>query len=234
MFRHLFFAALAAALVAGIAMTLVQQYRVVPLILAAETYEAGAQAHTHGAETPADHAHAAPEPAWAPADGVERTAYTVLANLLVSAGFALVLGGVSVLANLPITFANGLLWGLAGFLAVALAPALGLAPELPGMASADLPARQLWWWGTVIATAGAALLLAKSRAAPAIAAAAALVAAPHILGAPAAPESQSAVPAHLATAFAASALATAAVFWLVLGATFGRVNDWLAARETRA
>jgi predicted cobalt transporter CbtA len=37
---------------------------------------------------------------------------------------------------------RGLLWGLGGFAALHLAPAVGLPPELPGMASADLAARQ--------------------------------------------------------------------------------------------
>lgn len=243
-FRNLFFAALCAAFVAGIVMSAVQYYRVVPLILAAETYEGqepvaahehaeGTPAHTHEGTAPdAADGHAHDEDAWAPADGFERTAYTVLSNLLAAAGLALVLGAISVFANIPITLANGALWGLTGFLAVALAPALGLAPELPGMPAADLGARQVWWWGTVLATGAAALILAKSRSWLAIAAAAILVAAPHVIGAPQlVGEHASSVPANLANQFAATALATAAIFWLVLGMTFGRVNDYLQSRK---
>ncbi|MEI2612914.1 MAG: CbtA family protein [Candidatus Promineifilaceae bacterium] len=37
-------------------------------------------------------------------------------------------------------------------LAFQLAPAFGLPPELPGMAAADLGARQVWWCGTALAT----------------------------------------------------------------------------------
>lgn len=227
MFRNLFVAAVLAALCAGLVNSAIQYFRVTPLILHAESYEG--TAHSHEVGTPA-HTHDAEE--WAPQDGFERTAYTVLANLLAAAGFALVIGAVSLFANLPITFANGVVWGFGGFLVFTLAPAFGLAPELPGMPAAEVFPRQLWWWGTVIATGAAALLLAKTRAAWAIAAAVVLIAAPHFVGAPQPPDEPSAVPAHLATEFAAVALGTAAIFWIVLGLCFGRLNDLFAGRKT--
>ena len=85
----------------------------------------------------------------------------------------------------PITAANGVLWGLAGFVAFQLAPAFGLPPELPGMPAADLVARQIWWWATALAT-GAGLLRASpdSATGPAIGVAAVLMLLPHIIGAP--------------------------------------------------
>jgi len=250
MFRNLFFAAVLAALCAGLVTAAIQHFRVTPLILHAETFE-GEGGHSHGeAEPVAAHTHApgtpehtdvaavasavaeAPAPEeWAPQDGLERTLYTSLATVLAAAGFALVIGAVSILSGIPITFANGLLWGAAGFLAFSLAPAYGLAPELPGMPAADLGARQAWWIATAVATGGACLLIAKTRASWAIAVAIALVLAPHIIGAPVAPDEPSAVPAHLATEFAATTLGTAAVFWLVLGTVFGRLNDYFAARS---
>lgn len=234
MFRNLFLAAVLAAFCAGLVMSAIQHFRVTPLILHAETFEG--EGHTHGQvhvhEDGTEHVHdtagADGEPVveeWAPQDGFERTAYTVLANLLAAAGFALVMGAVSMLANIPITFANGALWGIAGFFVFSLAPAFGLAPELPGMPAGDLLARQVWWVGTALATGGAALLLAKTRAPWAILAAVVLVALPHIVGAPAVPDEPSAVPAHIATQFAAATLGTAAVFWIILGAVFGRLND---------
>jgi cobalt transporter subunit CbtA len=238
MFRNLFFAALVAALCAGLITAALQHFRVTPLILHAETFE-GEGGHSHGAEV-ADHSHdeavASADEAgeWAPQDGFERAAYTTLATVLAAAGFALVMGAVSIFAGIPITFANGVLWGIAGFLTVSLAPAYGLPPELPGMPAADLGARQFWWAGTVIATGAACLLLAKSRASWAIALAVALVVAPHIIGAPAAPDEPSAVPAHLATEFAAVTLGTSMVFWLILGMVFGKLNDLLAASDNIA
>ena len=235
-FQRLFFAAVLAGLAASLAMSAVQQWRVVPLILEAETYEGAApEAHSHDTETAAHthdeatapHTHDAE--AWAPADGVERTAYTVLANVLGGLGFALLLGAVSVLSGLPITARNGAIWGVGGFIAFQLAPALGLPPELPGMAAADLGVRQLWWWGTALSAGAALLVLARWRNLPAVAFAAVLLLAPHLIGAPAAPHEPTAVPAHLATSFAATALATGALFWLILGPLFG----WLYERFGR-
>ena len=239
MIRNLFAAALLAALCAGLFTAALQHFRVTPLILHAETFE-GESGHSHGDEAEAaNHQHAAGTPAhshgsaeeWAPQDGFERTAYTTLATVLAAAGFALVMGAVSMFAGIPITFANGFIWGLAGFLTFSLAPAYGLAPELPGMPAADLVARQTWWTGTALATGAACLLLAKTRASWAIAVAIALVVAPHIIGAPATPDEPSAVPAHLATEFAAVTLGTSLVFWLLLGSVFGKLNDVFATRS---
>src|SRR5687768_9026137 len=120
-----------------------------------------------------------------------------------------------------ITARNGLFWGLGGFVAFQLAPSFGLPPELPGMPAADLAARQVWWWGTAIATGAAILTIAKFRSWTAIGIAAVLIALPHIIGAPAAPDAPSAVPAHLAAAFAANTLAAGAIFWLIAGPLLG-------------
>jgi len=236
MIRNLFAAALLAALAAGLLTAAIQHFRVTPLILHAETFE-GEGGHSHG-EVVAEHSHdeavAATEAdeveEWAPQDGFERTAYTTLATVLAAAGFALLIGAVSMFANIPITFANGFLWGIAGFLSFSLAPAYGLAPELPGMPAAEVFPRQIWWAGTALATGAACLLLARTRAGWAFAVAAALVVAPHIIGAPVAPDEPSAVPAHLATEFAAVTLGTSLVFWLVLGTLFGKLNDVFARR----
>ena len=246
MIRNLFAAALVAALGAGLVTAAIQHFRVTPLILHAETFE-GEGGHSHATEAvAADHVDAPGTPAhthdavaattaepeeWAPQDGFERTAYTTLATVLAAAGFALLIGAISMFANIPITFGNGFLWGIAGFLAFSLAPAYGLAPELPGMPAADLVARQVWWTGTALATGAAFILLAKTRASWAIAVALALIAAPHIIGAPAAPDEASAVPAHLATEFAAITLGTSLVFWVILGSLFGKLNDVLATHR---
>lgn len=240
LFQRIFFAAVLSGLAAGVAMSAIQQWQVAPIIIAAEvfetaepeaavaehTHEAGEAAHDHAAAEPAGHEH--DEDAWAPQDGAERTFYTVLANLLNSIGFALVLGAVSVLAGLEINARNGIVWGLAGFAAFQLAPAFGLAPELPGMAAADLGTRQLWWWATALATGLAALAIAKYRNWPAVVIGAALILAPHIVGAPLAPDEPTAVPAHLATEFAAKSLGAGAVFWFVVGPLFGWLNERFA------
>ena len=245
MFRRVFLAAVLAATVAGLVMSFLQETRVTPFIFAAEEFENAApvqdHAHdAHGTATPtastgipdavAAETTAAPD-AWMPADGVERTIYTILADLVVGIGFALALVGISVLSGIPITLGNGAVWGLCAFLAVSIAPAAGLPPELPGMAAADLLTRQAWWWFTVGCTGAGIGLLARTRHYGLWALAAALIALPHLVGAPQAPHEPSPVPAHLATGFAANALAAAAAFWALLGIGLGLVNDRISGSK---
>jgi predicted cobalt transporter CbtA len=102
---------LLAGVLAGALVSAAQMVRVVPLILEAEVFEV------------ADHSeHSADEATWSPEDGLERTAYTVMANLVVGVGFGLLLVGAFVLAETagrPIGTFRGLLWGLASFLVFA-------------------------------------------------------------------------------------------------------------------
>jgi cobalt transporter subunit CbtA len=223
LFQRIFFAALLAGLVAGGAMTALQQWRVAPLILEAEVYEqqeaaAAPAEHQHEAGTPA---HEHDEDAWAPQDGAERIAYTVGADLLAALGFALLLSAASVLTGIDVTARNGVIWGLAGYAVFQLAPAFGLPPELPGMPAADLVTRQIWWVGCAVATATAIFGLTKFRSVPAVVVGIVLILLPHVIGAPPQPDAASAVPAHLATSFAASALGVGAAFWLLLGPLYG-------------
>jgi cobalt transporter subunit CbtA (proposed) len=237
MFRNLFLAALVAALCAGLTTSAFQAWRVTPLIFAAESFE-GSEAHDHGdAATTVDHAAAEPhshdDDEWMPQDGLERTSFTIVSNLLMAAGYALIIGAVSVLFNLPITFANGLLWGVAGFAAFTLAPALGLPPGMPGMPVADTLARQIWWFTAAIGTGAAFVLVAKVRAPWALALAVALILLPQIIPAPQAPDDPTGVPPRMTAEFVSAVLYNGALFWVVLGLAFGRAADYLAARETR-
>lgn len=216
MITRVLFAAVIAGIAAGLVMSAIQHTKVTPLILQAESYETAApQVQSDGH----DHSHG--DEAWGPADGLERTAFTVMANVITGAAFALVLVGAALLTGLPLTLSNGAFWGLMGFLAFTLSPSAGLPPELPGMPAANLFARQIWWWATVLATgAGIGVLyLVQSLAMKAVGVA--IIALPHILGAPHHTGSASDVPATLANAFAASSIATAAVFWIVLGVMLG-------------
>ncbi len=238
MFRNLFVAALVAALCAGLATSAFQAWRVTPLIFAAEAYEGGEEdAHDHAAMTTeapaATEAHHHDEDEWGPQDGFERTAYTVFSNIVMATGYALIIGAVSVFFNLPITFANGLYWGVAGFAAFSLAPALGLPPGMPGMPVADTLARQIWWFGAAISTGAAFVLVAKIRTPWALAVAVALVLLPQLIAAPAAPTDPSDVPPRLTAEFVSVVLYNSAIFWVVLGLVFGRFNDYLATRPAR-
>jgi len=238
--RRALIAALVAAVVGCAVVTVAQQAVVVPLILKAETFENAAPApaapapaaksqggHSHAPGTPAGHHHDAD--AWSPEDGIERIAYTALANLGASLGFALLLVAGFTLAGREVDGRTGLLWGAAGFASFTLAPAIGLAPELPGSAAAALGARQLWWVGTAIATGvGLALIVFGRHVALKILGVAAIVL-PHAVGAPHPPAGEAGgVPPELAAQFAVLSLAVAALFWGVLGWVSGAV--WRKAR----
>jgi cobalt transporter subunit CbtA len=236
MIGRVILAALLAGIAAGLFYGVVQHVRLTPLILEAEKYENAGDGHSHDhaaatttttttTEQPPAHVPAAEDEAWAPQDGAERTLYTFLASILAGAGFAAILAGVSLLSGVRITPRNGLLWGLAGFLAVHLAPAAGLAPELPGMPAANLLARQAWWIGTIIATGVAIWLFTQRAEMWAKVLAIVLLTLPHIIGAPQPPTHESGVPAGLSAEFAANTLAAAALLWLAIGGFLGLAMD---------
>ena len=150
---------------------------------------------------------------------------TLLADIVTGGGFALMLSAVALLVGRRITTANGALWGLAGFAAVALAPALGLPPELPAMPVADLSARQGWWILTVGLTAIGLYLLILRREPMLRAGGIALLVVPHLFTAPHPADLSSPIPPTLAAEFAVASLATGAVFWVLLGLAIGAAMD---------
>lgn len=222
--------ALIAALVAGFAgcvvVTALQQAVVVPLILKAEEYEEAGKANppTGQAQAAPQAAHQHDEEGWKPDDGIDRIAYTALANLGFGVGFALLLAAGFTLAGREVGTLRGLAWGAAGFAAFALAPALGLPPELPGTVAAELVPRQLWWFGTAIATASGLGLIVFGRGRMWKALGVLALVLPHIVGAPH-PEGGhgGTVPADIARGFIVLSLLTTALFWAVLGAVSGAV-----------
>jgi cobalt transporter subunit CbtA len=216
MIGRVLLAALLAGIVAGLLMGIIQHWRLTPLIIAAEKFE-HAGGHEHSTAT----AEAGVAEEWAPDEGFERTLYTTLTAMVTGAAFAAILAGIAFLIGAAITPTNGILWGLAGFLAAGLAPAAGLPPELPGMPAGDLIARQIWWAGTIIATGLGIWLLVFRDELAAKTGAIVLMTIPHLLGAPSPTAHQSAVPAALAASFTANSLAATAVFWCMIGAFLG-------------
>lgn len=226
-------AALVAGLIAGVFMTLAQQYRTVPLIVHAEKFEHGA-GHDHASEQPASsqtlpghesHDHAGGGDGAQTLFGLDRFSGTLFANLVIGAGFGLLLSAASLATGRAITAANGVLWGSAGWLAVHLLPAIGLPPELPGFPAADLGARQVWWSMTILLSAvGLGLVLLATHGLARIGGVV-LIAIPHVIGAPQPADISSTVPALLAAEFAVAALATGLLFWVVLGLMLGAIND---------
>jgi cobalt transporter subunit CbtA len=233
MFRALIFSAAAAGLFAGLLTAGYQLAVVSPLILEAELYEAGlGHAHDHAPNGVADHAHEAGEAAEAQDDkGPLRHLLTILATTIVSTGWALVLLGLIVLDGGRIDWRRGLLWGAAAFVAVALAPAVSLPPELPGMPNADTGARQLWWVLAVAATGFGLWAILRRGTLPFLALGTAAILAPHLVGAPHAP-GPSDVPPELAARFVAASLAGSLIMWLaVAGSAAALFAQWSGRAE---
>jgi len=241
---------LVAGLAAGVFGWALQMALTTPLIVAAEVYESGGadSAHDHGhdhdaghdhdhgdamnqsADAVMDEGHHHDENAWAPADGFERHAFTLLTALLFGVGFSAVLSGVFVmLGEDRIGWRQGMIWGLLGYAALYAAPALGLPPELPGMSAADLDDRQLWWAGTALATAIGLFALFRVESWPVRVVGLLLIAVPHVFGAPHPHEFSDGPPAELAAQFAVASLISVALFWVVLGGAAGWAFDRFAA-----
>ncbi|RUV58160.1 MAG: cobalt transporter [Mesorhizobium sp.] len=249
LFRNVVFIAAIAGLVAGVVLACMQAYATVPLILKAEVYEqaGGGHTHDHAAAPPANAGEtnamtsAAPAPAeaaapeeegWTPADGFERFAFNIVANVVTGIGFALILVAASEFAGGIGNWRQGLFWGFAGFAVFTLAPNLGLPPELPAMPAADLTQRQIWWTATVMATAAGLGLLAFRKSLPLALIAVALIVAPHIVGAPQPDSFESPIPEGLHHQFVVAVTLTNLVFWLVLGGIVGVVRGRLTGTAT--
>jgi cobalt transporter subunit CbtA len=217
-------------LLAALLLTLLQSFWVAPLILQAETYESAAPAaehHSHDEAASAGHTHS--EEAWSPEDGWQRILSTTGGNLVVAVGFALILAALYSLRE-PGRTSTGALWGLAGFAVFCLAPTLGLPPELPGTAAADLGQRQSWWIGTAAATALGLALLVFARHGLLKALGAVLLVVPHVIGAPQPEVHESLAPQALETQFKIASWLTNAAFWVALGL----ISAWLYRRSSHA
>ncbi|QNB07791.1 hypothetical protein G5S34_14150 [Herbaspirillum frisingense] len=241
-FRRMASAVVVAGALSGVLLSGVQQFQVEKIILQAEQYEKAAEeaapaaatthdhdhdaapAHEHAAGTPAHRhgdAHEHDPNAWEPADGAERTGYTVLANVSMAVGFALMLVAAFAISGRRVGWRSGLLWGLAGYGVFFVAPSLGLPPEVPGTLAAPLHARQLWWVMTAVMTAASLGLFVFSRGWWWKVLAVLLLVVPHLVGAPQPELHGSAAPEELAQAFIRATAMANAVFWLALGGLTG-------------
>lgn len=242
MIRRLFFAAIAAGVLAGVIISAVYQVTTVPIILHAETYEnAAAQKASlawgprparFGIEQPQARspvlrpAHDTPthgdQPAWAPDDGIERIFHTTVTTVLTGVGFALLLVAGMALRGDPVDARRGVLWGAGGFVAFTLAPAIGLPPEIPGAAPADLVARQGWWIAAAVTAAGGLWLLVYSEALALKIAGVVVALLPHVVGAPhPLVLGTGGAPAELAAQYVATSIVVSALFWAMLGGFAG-------------
>ncbi len=231
MISRLLSAALAAGFLAAVVATALQLTLTSPLIVEAERYEAHevqaarglpiVRAHLHRVHGGHDHGGAQAAPEWQPGAGLPRMAFTGLATLVGGVGYALLLGAVMLALGREPTPERALAFAVAGFLSVALAPALGLPPELPGSEQAPLATRQAWWLMTAAATGMGLYLIAVRRSGIAVVGGLVLIVAPHLAGAPEVAAAKSELPAGLAAQFAARSLAIGFVFWAVIGLAYG-------------
>ena len=235
-FARIIYSALFAGIAAGVLLTSLQLANLQPIILAAERYENSTQAAPGQDRGDADHSQEL-----APAAGAGRIARTLVANLLAGTGFAAVLLALMCLSRLArgryLSWSEGALWGLAGYAALFVAPAIGLPPEIPGIDAAPVEHRQLWWLLTALS---AAIGLAIFAFAPARTKAVGILflALPYIVGAPVGDgaefaHSNPAVVGELVRLhqrFIVGSAIVNLVFWLVLGLVCRYAfNRWLRA-----
>ncbi len=195
-------------------------------------------AHEPAGNTHSGHSHDAQ--AWEPADGLERTFYTYLSNILAAIGFAAVMLALMTQVQLQgqakLSAARGLLWGLAGFAAFFVAPGIGLPPEIPGIETTAIESRQSWWLLAVLSVAAGLAIIAFAPSLFKLAGIASL-ALPYIVGAPhpAGPAFTHPDPAAVAALselhgqFIIASGVSNLIFWLALGsASSWLLNRWLS------
>ena len=158
MFTRIVVSALFAGAAAGLITSLLQLIFVQPVLLHAELYESGELVHFGGQAVSAVQEVGGFD--------LMRDGLSIVFTMAIYTGYAFLLLAAVALAEERghlMTARNGIIWGIAGFVAFHLAPGFSLAPEVPGVAAADVYARQLWWFPTVAAAAVALWLIAFSR-----------------------------------------------------------------------
>jgi cobalt transporter subunit CbtA len=216
MYSRILISAIFAGAAAGLIAGLLQLIFVQPVLLHAELYETGELVHFGGT---ANSAH----PALPGFDAV-RDGLSLIFTMLIYTGYALLVLAVMNLAEergAQIDGRSGIIWGVAGFVAFHLAPGFTLAPEVPGVAAADVTARQIWWFSTVISAAIAMWLLAFGGNWAMWGIAAVLLVAPHLIGAPEPDTFTGPVPTEIGALFAARALGVGLIAWALLGCFAG-------------
>ncbi|MGH1424557.1 MAG: CbtA family protein [Pseudooceanicola sp.] len=219
MFKQVLTSALFAGFAAGLIAAALQLVFVQPVLLAAELYESGEMTHFDGSGS---------APVMAMQFSPVRDLLSIMFSALIYVGYAMLLVSLMALATLrdvAITPRSGVVWGLAGFVALHLAPAFGLPPELPGSAAVDVGVRQVWWVSTVVATGVGLWLIAFGNGLIWLGLGIIAILAPQIVGAPHPETLSGPVPPELAALFSARALAVGLAAWVALG-TFAAIV-WL-------
>ena len=214
MAKNLFVSAICAGIVAGLTAALLQFIFVIPVLMEGELFETGARLHFGNDGSPqSDRGVPGLGDDWG------RHSMTVAFNIITYTGYGLILAAMisyTALKGSIIPSRQGVIWGLCGFIAVQLAPAIGLPPELPGTIAAEVGPRQMWWLGTIVATAAGMGLIAFGRSYLPLGGIAIMLI-PHLVGAPHLNTFFGVAPPELAAEFATLSLGTSAAGWAVLG-----------------
>ena len=214
MVKNLFVSAICAGIVAGLIAALLQFIFVIPVLLEGELFETGARLHFGNDGSPqSDRGVPGLGDDWG------RHSMTVAFNIITYTGYGLILAAMisyTALKGSIIPSRQGVIWGLCGFIAVQLAPAIGLPPELPGTLATEIGPRQMWWLGTIVATAVGMGLIAFGRSYLPLGGIA-IILVPHLVGAPHLDAFCGVAPPELAAEFATLSLGTSAAGWAVLG-----------------
>ncbi len=214
MTKNLLSSALLAGVAAGLIAALLQFSFVIPHLMEGELYETGERVHfaTDGS-TQSERGQ--------PALGTDfaRHGMTVAFNMVTYTGYGLILLALMIFAHEKghaLTPRTGLIWGVAGFIAVQLAPGIGQPPVLPGAIGSEVGPRQAWWAFTIICTTIALALIAFGKGWTALLSIPLLLA-PHIIGAPYLDTYFGVAPPELAARFATLSFGTALAGWSSLG-----------------
>ena len=244
--RNIIFSALLVGLIAGLILSIGQHFQVSKIIHEAEKHEVTKAAFFAAQHEKLQHTHTHEhdENTWAPEDGSERFFYTTVADILSGIGFATILisfmAGARTRRAQNYSIPQGLLWGIAGFAAVFVAPSLGLHPEIPGMEAAALEPRQMWWSITVFVTIIGIALLAFAPSWNKLGGLT-IIAIPHLVGAPnittatfTHPDPQAVIAlTQLHHEFLWATSITNGIFWVILGGLSALIlSKWQWHNET--
>lgn len=218
MTQRMLISAVFGGVIAGAVAAALQFWLVIPSLLEGELYETGARIH-FGTDGSPESVSGAPGLGtdWA------RHSMTVAFNMVTYTGYGLLLAALMMIAagrGAVLNLRSGLIWGMAGFFAVQLAPAVGLPPELPGTIAPDVGARQIWWAMTIILSAGGIALIAFGSGLMTLVGAV-LLAVPHVIGAPHLDTYFGVAPPELAAHFVMLSMGAAAGGWVLLGGVVG-------------
>ena len=218
MFTRLLTSALIAGAGAGLVAALLGMIFVQPVLLQTEMFEDGTLQHFSERVTEI--------PALTLSFDPLRDGLSIVFYMLVYAGYGLILVALMSLAEdrgQVISARRGILWGIAGFVTVLLAPGASLSPEVLGVAAAAVFPRQVWWFAPVAATGLALWLLAFGRGWVLWGIAIVLLAAPHLVGAPEPDVLTGPAPPEIAALYAARVFAVGLATWACLGLFAGHL-----------